>query len=77
MQNPTNFPSTHFRAQSVFELFENTLPPPVFENLILIFGSFYIISSQVIYIDQILRCSIRYAKLRAISNFFSFFLYTL
>ena len=34
-------------------------------------------STQIVYIDQIIRSSIRYAKLRAFSNLFSFFLYTL
>ena len=38
-----------------------------------IFGLFYIISSQVIYIDQILHSYTCYAKLRAILNLFSFF----
>ena len=42
-----------------------------------IFGLFYIISSQVIYIDQILHSYTCYAKLRAILDLFSFFLYTL
>ena len=66
-----------FRAQAVFKLFETKDPPGFRKFRFNSFILFYIISTQIIYIDQIIHSSIRYAKLRAISNFFNFFLYTL
>ena len=74
MQNPTIFKPlalNHFlglkcRAQGAFKLFENVLPRVLKISIFQIFGLLYIISSQVIYIDQILRSYIRLEKLRAI-----------
>ena len=69
-----NFLAFKFRAQVNFKLFENTHSPG-FENLY--FTIFWFILqykyTQIIYIDQIFRFPIRYAKLKAISNLFSFF----
>ena len=48
-------------------------PPPGFENLN--FTIFLFISTQIIYIDQIIHSSILYTKLSAISNLFSFFIH--
>ena len=81
MQNPSffrplalnNFLALKFRAQAVFKLFEKHSPGVLKIKMFQIFGLFYIISSQVINIHQILRSSICYAKLKAISNLFKVF----
>ena len=68
-----NFLAFTFCAQAVFKLFENTYTPapPSFKNSIFTIScSFYIIIIQIINIDQILRSSIRCAKLRAICSVF-------
>jgi hypothetical protein len=66
------------RAQAIFSLSEKTHPPWftkfVFEKF---FSLFYIISTQRSYIHKKLATNSCCAKLRAISNLFSFFLYTL
>ena len=76
MKNPTNFATTRFK---VSKLFENTPPPLGFENLTL--SNFWFIlrykfPSNLGYIDQILRSSIRYAELSEISNFFILFIHS-
>ena len=76
-QNTISF-DIKFRAQAIFSLLEKTPPPWFtkfeFENF---FSLFYIISAQRSYIDQKLDTNSCFAKLRAISNLFSFFLNTL
>ena len=67
-----------FRAQSIqFSLLEKT-PPPWFTKFEFekFFLFFYIISTQRNYIYQKLDANSCFAKLRAISKLFSFFLYT-
>jgi hypothetical protein len=67
-----------FRAQAIFILLEKTHPPGS-QNLSSrnFFSLFYIISTQGSYIHQKLDTNSCFSKLRAISNLFSFFLYTL
>jgi hypothetical protein len=63
-----------FRAQAIFSLLEKTPPPWFtkfeFENFFLLF---YILSTQRNYTYQKLDTNSCFAKLRAISNLFSFF----
>jgi hypothetical protein len=67
-----------FCAQAIFILLEKTHPPwfTKFEFK-KFFSLFYIISTQRSYIYKRPDTNRRFAKLRAISNLFSFFLYTL
>jgi hypothetical protein len=66
------------RAQAIFSLSEKTTPPPpwftkfVFAKF---FWLFYIISTQRNHIYQKLDTNSCFAKLRAISNLFSFFIH--
>jgi hypothetical protein len=66
-----------FRAQAIFSLLEKTLPWFTKFEFEKFFSIFYLISTQRSYIDQRLDTNGGFAKLRAISNLFSFFLYTL
>ena len=72
------FKHPNFVHKAILNLFENTHPPGFetleFQNF---FCLFYIISTQTIYVNQKLHTLSRFATLRAISNLFSFFLYTL
>jgi hypothetical protein len=63
------------RAQAIFSLSEKT-PPPWFTKFVFekFFSLFYIISIRIYQKMDTNSC---FAKLRAISNLFSFFLYTL
>jgi hypothetical protein len=64
-----------FHAQAIFSLLEKT-PPPWFTKFEFdnFFPLFYIISTQRNYIHQKLDTNGCFAKLRAISNLFRFFL---
>ena len=66
------------RAQAIFSLSEKT-HPRWFTKFVFakFFSLFYIISTQRSHIYQKLDTNSCFAKLRAISNLFSFFLYTL
>ena len=68
-----------FCARAIFSLLEKTPPPPWFTKFEFekCFSLFYIISTQRSYIYKKPDTDRCFAKLRAISSLFRFFLYTL
>jgi hypothetical protein len=66
-----------FRAQAIFSLMEKTHTPGSQNLSSRIFSLFYIISTQISYVHQKMDTNSCFAKLRANSYLFRFFLYTL